>query len=92
MDSQAHSSSDPIGSDHSIARATLRLSMRAKKHSSKPILNWNTITTNQVVASRIENQISSDWEALERTQINSYKDYVDTCNKAGSVILPPRVA
>ena len=50
------------------------------------------ITTNQDVASRIENQISSDWEALERTQTNSYKDYVDICNKAGSAILPPRVA
>ena len=66
--------------------------MRAKKHPSKPRLNWDAITTNQDVASRVENQIPSDWEALERTDTNSYKDYVDICNKAGSVILPPRVA
>ena len=92
MDSQAHSSYNPIGSDHRIVCAKLRLSVRAKKHSSKPRLNWDAITTNQDVASRIENQISSDWEVLERTQTNSYKDYVDICNKAGSVILPPRVA
>ena len=91
-DSRAHSSSDPIGSDHRIVCAKLRFSVRAKKHSSKPRLNWDAITTNQDVATRIENQISPDWEALERTQTNSYKDYVDICNKAGSVILTPRVA
>ena len=89
MDSQAHSSSDPIGSEHRFVCAKLRLSMKAKKHPSKPRLNWDTITTNQDVASRVENQISTDWEALERTHINSYKDYVDRCNKAGSAILPP---
>ena len=86
MDSQAHSSSNPIGPDHRIVCAKLRLSVRAKKHPPRPRLNWDAITPNQDVASR------ADWEALERTQINSYKDYVDRCNKAGSVILPPRVA
>ena len=39
MDSQAHSTSDPIGSDHTIVCAQLRLSVRAKKHSSKPRLS-----------------------------------------------------
>ena len=48
--------------------------------------------TNQDFASLIKIQISSDWEALERTQTNSYNDYVDICNKADSVTLPPRVA
>ena len=47
MDSQAHSSSDPIGSDHRIVCAKLRLSERAKKHRSKPRLNCDAITTNQ---------------------------------------------
>ena len=76
MDSQAHSSSDPVGSDHRIVCVKLRLSVIAKKHPSKPRLNWDAIATNQDVASCVENQISSDWEALKRTQINSYKDYV----------------
>ena len=92
IDSQAHSSSNPICFDHRIVCAKLRLSVRAKKHSSKTRLNWDTITTNQDVSSRIKNQISSVWEALERNQTNSYQDYIDICNKAGSVILPPRVA
>ena len=92
MDSQAHSSSDSIGSDHRIVCAKLSLSVTTKKHPPKSRLNWDAITTNRVAASRIENQISSDWEALERTQINSYKVYVEICNKAGSATLPPRVA
>ena len=55
-------------------------------------LNWDAITTNQDVASRIDTQISTDWESLERNQTNSYMDYVDICNTAGSDILPPREA
>ena len=49
MDLQANSSSDPIGSDHRIVCAKLSLSVRAKKHSSTPRLNWDTITTNQTI-------------------------------------------
>ena len=64
MDSQAHSSSDPIGSDRMIVCAKLRLSVRAKEHPSKPRFNWDAATTNPDVATRVENQISSDWEAL----------------------------
>ena len=52
-----------------------------------PILNWDATRTNKNVASRVENQISNNREALDRTQTKSYKDYVDICNKAGSVIL-----
>ena len=58
------------------------LSVRAKKNPSRPILKWDARTTIQDVASRVEDQISTDWEALERTQTNSYNDYVDICNKA----------
>ena len=52
MDSQAYSSSDPTGSDHRIVCAKLRLSVRAKKHSSKPRLNWDAITTRAGVNSK----------------------------------------
>ena len=55
MDSQAHSSYNPIGSDHRIVCAKLRLSVRAKKHSSKPDLTMQSQRIN-----RIENQISFD--------------------------------
>ena len=76
MDSQAHSSSDPIGSDQRMVCAKLKLSVRTKKIPTTPRLNWDAITPNQNVASRIENKISSDWEALEKPKPNSYKDYI----------------
>ena len=57
MDFQGRSSSDLIGSDLRIVCAKLRLSVRTKSNPSRPRFNWDTITTNQDVAPRVENQL-----------------------------------
>ena len=53
MDSQAHSSSDPTGSDY---RSVCKVKAQ-RESKAKPRLNWDAITKNQYVASRVENQI-----------------------------------
>ena len=39
---------------------------------------------------QIEKQFSTEWDILEINKSSTYKDFVDTCNKVGSTILPPR--
>ena len=90
MDSQACSSSDPIGSDHRIVCAKIRLSMQPKKNTNGSRLHCDIVSTNPCRASQIENQIFTEWDILERNQSSTYQDFVDIWNKVGSTILPPR--
>ena len=54
INSQAYSSSDPIGSDHRIVCAKIRLSLRCTKTAARPRLNWSAMTSDKSLSSAIE--------------------------------------
>ena len=88
-DSQAHSSSDPIGSDHRVVTVKCKLSLRSTRQVPKKNLNWKAITKDDDLAKRVESQICDKWESVDEEN-QSYTKFVEICNKAGEELLPSK--
>ena len=59
-DCQAHSSSDPVGSDHRIVVTKCKLSLRSRKKKPMQKLDWKKLD-DQVISNAIDEQINVKW-------------------------------
>ena len=88
-DCQAFSSSNPIGSDHRIVTAKVKLSVRRPSPSTSKKLFWQSLTYDKTLSKRIDNEIVSQFTHLPNTHQN-YTTFVSIANKVGSNLLPKR--
>uniref|UniRef100_A0A7M5UVA7 Endonuclease/exonuclease/phosphatase domain-containing protein n=1 Tax=Clytia hemisphaerica TaxID=252671 RepID=A0A7M5UVA7_9CNID len=83
-DSQAHSSSDPIGSDHRIVVTKCKLSLRAPKTNRQKALNWKELA-DPTTANSINENLSVNWENCTD---KSYKSFTVQCINTAKTVLP----
>ena len=88
-DCQAFSSSNPVGSDHRIVTATVKLSLRRPSPQVAKKLFWQALTNDPALASRIDDTISSRFDSLSAAD-QDYSSFVSIATKAGSELLPPK--
>ncbi|XP_066923743.1 uncharacterized protein [Clytia hemisphaerica] len=88
-DCQAFSSSNPIGSDHRIVTARVKLSVRRPSPSTSKKLFWQSLTFDKTLSKRIDNEIVSQFTHLPNIN-QSYTTFVSIANKVGSNLLPKR--
>ena len=72
-DCQAHSSSDPIGSDHRIVVSKCKLSLRSTSKKSMKRLDWNLLS-NPAIATAIDNEIQTKWNECASTDYKSFAE------------------
>ena len=89
MDCQAYSSSDPVGSDHRIVTATIKLRLHCQKQPATRKLNWRALTTDPVIASQVDNTIASCFNGLPPAK-QDYTTFVSIANRVGSELLPSK--
>ena len=89
-DCQAFSSSNPVGSDHRIVSAKVKLSVRRPPPQIAKKLFWQHLSKDKNLSHRLDNTISSQFDDLPRPQKN-YTSYIKIANKIGSELLPDRV-
>jgi len=73
-DAQAHSSSNPIGSDHRIVTVKVKLSLRIQKTIHSIRLNWKSLS-NPTVADVISHSIDEKWNTPDNDL--SYKSFIE---------------
>ena len=88
-DCQAFSSSNPVGSDHRIVTATVKLSLRRPNPPVSKKLFWQALTNDPALASRIDDTISSRFDNLSEAD-QDYSSFVMIATKTGAELLPPK--
>jgi len=88
-DCQAYSSSNPVGSDHRIVSASIKLSLRSRKVSQPKKMYWRALSLDSELATRIDNTISARFESLPIVD-QDYTSFVSISNKVGAELLPPK--
>ena len=88
-DCQAYSSSNPVGSDHRIVTATIKLSLRCQKQPATRKRFWRALTTDLVIASQVDNTIASCFNDLPPAK-QDYTTFVSIANRVGSELLPSK--
>ena len=88
-DCQAYSSSNPVGSDHRVVTATIKLSLRRPKPPSTKKLFWSALTTDSELASQVDNTIASNFYDLPAAK-QVYTTFVSIANSVGAELLPPK--
>ncbi|MEM7375782.1 MAG: endonuclease/exonuclease/phosphatase family protein, partial [Bacteroidota bacterium] len=83
-DSQAHSSSNPIGSDHRIVVAKCKLSLCTPKITCNKKLNWKVLSDPETAQS-VNELLSVNWENCTD---KSYKSFTAQCMIAAKTFVP----
>lgn len=81
---QAYSSSNPVGSDHRMITANVKLSVRGPPSPPSKKLSWQSLFSNKNLARRIENSISQQFDDLLETE-KDYSNFVSISTK-----VPPK--
>ena len=81
MTAKAHSSSNPVGSDHRIVVGKCKLSLRSTKKNFVKKLKWATLK-DQVTSATISNEIRTKWnECLTKDYSNFVDISMSSCRK-----------
>lgn len=88
-DCQAYSTSNPIGSDHRIVSATVKLSLRRPKQPVAKKLFWQALTSDSDLATRVDDTIDSRFQVLSPTK-QDYTTFVSLAIQTGTDLLPPK--
>ena len=88
-DCQAYSSSNPVGSDHHIVTATIKLSLHRQKQPATRKLFWRALTTDLVIASQVDNTIASCFNDLPPAK-QDHTTFVSIADGVGSELLPSK--
>ena len=86
---QAFSTSIPIGSDHRIVSAFVKLSLRVPKPARTKKLYWQALTTDQQLSKSIDNELCKRFDELSNEN-QSYKSFVKVACDIGTELLPPK--
>ena len=80
-DCQAHSTSNPVGSDHRIVVGKCKLSLRTAKKKSVKKLNWSALK-DQVLSSTIYNEIQAKWNDCPTKDYSNFVEIsMSSCKK-----------
>jgi hypothetical protein len=88
-DCQAYSTSHPVGSDHRIFTATIKISVRRPKPPSAKKLFWSALTTDSEIATQVDNTIASRFDDLPIVK-QDYSTFLSIANSVGAELLPPK--
>ena len=84
---QAFSISHPVGSDHRIVSASVKLSLRAPKNTKPRKLNWQALSGNQQLASVIDESVCVQYDSLP-VEEKIYTTFVKIANNIGPNFFP----
>ena len=88
-DCQAYSTSNPVGSDHRIVTAKVKLSVRRPKTTLKKKLFSHALSYDPALATRIDDTIASRFDNLPPVK-KGYTEFVDIANQTGAELLPSK--
>ena len=87
--SQAYSTSNPVGSDHRIVSTTIKLSLRKPKTNPSKRLNWQALRNDETLGSRIGSSILNKFNSLPNNSQN-YTEFLKVADQEGLKLLPER--
>ena len=87
---QAYSTSNPVGSDHRIVSAFVKLSLRSPKISRPKKLYWHSLTIqNQQLSDDVDNEVCGRFSNLPSDE-QTYTSFVKIANDVGTELLPSK--
>ena len=86
---RAFSSSNPVGSDHRMVTATVKLSLRRPTLPKKKKLYWKALSLDKALATKVGNTISERFYSLPPPK-QDYSSFVSVATSVGTELLPKR--
>ena len=86
---RAYSSSNPVGSDHRMVTATVKLSVRRPALPKKKHLYWKALSLDKDLATKVGSTISERFNSLSPSE-QVYSTFVAVATDVGTKLLPKR--